>query len=464
MRRGKRRWWLIALLVVIIVAAAAVGAVLWFGRSKTATVHYLTATATDGTIAQTVQADFTLVSSASSVDLMTNGASSRSTTSSSTGSTAASSTSGGSTSSSGTASSTSSGAAVATSDSGVVTALDATIGESMSTLQPLLSASGSPLYAFVSSTPLYENLSTSLTAGTDEANVEALQAALRAKGYYTGSIDGTFGTDTQTALEDWQAAEGLSETGVLDISQFVWVPKGAVLESWNVGVGSRLSGSTSVASVVFPRDLEAQAQVSQADIASLKVGQKAELTISGVNAASFPATITFIDSQPASSSSSAASGSSSSVDYNVNLQPQDLPAVARLGMTGTLTIILAQRNNVLLVPTSAVSGSTSSAYVQVMINGVPAYRQVATGMTTSSLTQITSGLASGEVVVTGTYTNAATSSSSTTTTGSGLSGLGGFGGAGFGSGSGGAFHRSSGGTSGSSSSGSSGSSSTGAGQ
>ena len=431
MRRGKRRWWRIALLVVIIVAAAAVGAVLWFGRSKTATVHYLTATATNGTIAQTVQADFTLVSSASSVS-STSGASGSASTSSS----------------------ASSGTSVTTSTTGVVTALNADIGQSFNTLQPLLSASGSPLYAFVSSTPLYENLSTSLTAGTDEANVEALQTALQAKGYYTGSIDGTFGTDTQTALEDWQAAEGLSETGILDISQFVWVPKGAVLESWSVGIGSRLSGNTSLASVVFPRQLEAQAQVSQADIDSLKVGEKAELTISGVSAASFPATITFIDSQPASSSSSAASGSSSSVDYNVNLQPQDLPTVARLGMTGTLTITLAQRNNVLLVPTSAVSGSTSSSYVRVMINGAPAYRQVTTGMTTSSLTQITSGLASGEVVVTGTYTNAATSSS-TTTTGSGLSGLGGLGGAGFGGSGSGSFRRSSSGT---------GSSSTGAGQ
>jgi hypothetical protein len=85
-------------------------------------------------------------------------------------------------------------------------------------------------------------------------------------------------------------------------------------------------------------------------------------------------------------------------------------------MTGTLEIVIAQRKNVLLVPTSAVSGTGTTSYVRVMMNGSPQYRQVQTGMTTSSYTQITSGLTAGEVVVTGQYTNNATSGSSGSTT------------------------------------------------
>jgi hypothetical protein len=107
-------------------------------------------------------------------------------------------------------------------------------------------------------------------------------------------------------------------------------------------------------------------------------------------------------------------------------------------MTGSLTVTIASRSNVLLVPTSAVSGSSSASFVRVMQNGTPTYRQVTTSMTTSSLTQITSGLTPGEVVVTGQYTNSATSS---TSTGSGLGGLGGLGGFG-----GGGFRRSTGGS------------------
>ena len=47
--KKRRRWWIIAVAVVVIVVAV-VGGVLWIGRNKTPAVHYLTATATTGTI------------------------------------------------------------------------------------------------------------------------------------------------------------------------------------------------------------------------------------------------------------------------------------------------------------------------------------------------------------------------------------------------------------------------------
>jgi len=52
-----------------------------------------------------------------------------------------------------------------------------------------------------------------------------------------------------------------------------------------------------------------------------------------------------------------------------------------------------------------------------MQNGVPVFRQVQTGMATSSSTEITSGLAAGETVVTGQYTNGASSTASTSNSG-----------------------------------------------
>ncbi|MGD0998796.1 MAG: peptidoglycan-binding protein [Thermoleophilia bacterium] len=321
-------------------------------------------------------------------------------------------------------------------------------GATPRTLGRLLSVSGTRVYAFVSTAPLYETLSVKLASGAQRVNVKALQRALRADGYYSGSISGDFGTSTETALEDWQAAQGLSQTGEITTAQFVWMPKGAVIESWNVGLGSHVSSSTAFAAIDFPNDLVAQALVTQADIASLKVGQKAALTIDGETSDPFTGTITSIANQPASSGS--ASGSSSTVEYTVDLAPHGMPSLARSGMTGSLTVTIASRSNVLLVPTSAVSGTSSATFVRVMMNGTPTYRQVTTGMATSSLTQITSGLTAGEVVVTGQYTNSATTSTSTSGGFGGLGGLGGFGG-------GGSFRRSTGGSSsGSSSSGTSG--------
>jgi len=501
----RRRWWIIVV-VVVVVAAAVAGGVLWFGRDKTAAVHYLTATAAKGTIAKTVQSDFTLeaakgvttialgggsssTSSGSSTGTSTSNSATNTTTSSTTrtGSTSTFATlstggvaraafaselsssptptpstsststptptptptrtarptptptptrssrsvgaSGSSRGSSGGSASSSSSSSTSSGVSGVVTHIVLPVGAAPRTLQRLLTVSGKPEFAFVSSTPLWENLSTNLSTGAQRVNVVALQHALKSGGYYSGSISGDFTSTTATAYEAWQADNGMSQTGIVDITRFAWVPKGCVITSWNVSLGSQVSTGTALASVVAPRSLIAQALVSQADITSLKVGQKAQLTIDGYTGDPFSGTISFIDSQPASSS---ASGSSSSTQYTVDFRSRSLPSLAKAGMTGTLEVVLAQRTNVLLVPTSAVSGTSSVPYVRVMMNGTPAYRQVTTGMATSAYTQITSGLTAGEVVVTGQYSNAATS---TTTTGGG--GFGGFGGGGF-------FRRSSG--------------------
>lgn len=340
--------------------------------------------------------------------------------------------------SSSSASASTSATSSATASSGVVTGIALAAGQTPRTLQRLLTISGKPIFAFVSVAPLYETLSTSLSSGAQRSNVATLQHALKAAGYFSGTINGDFGTTTRTALEDWQSARGLSKTGQITTSQFVWVPKDAIVESWNVNLGGSVSTTTALATIEFPRDLVAQALVTQADVSLLKVGQKAALTIDGATSAAFTATITSIASQAASSSSG---GTSSTVEYTVDLAPRVLPALAKSGMTGSLTVTIASRANVLVVPTSAVSGTSSSSFVRVMMNGVPAYRQVTTGMATSSLTQITSGLAAGETVVTGQYTNSASTSTSTS---GGLGGLGGFGN--FPGGSGG-FRRSTGGTS-----------------
>ncbi len=328
--------------------------------------------------------------------------------------------------SSGSGSSTSSGSGsstTSTSVSGVVTRIALPAGATPRTLQALLKVSGKPIFAFVSSTPLYKTLSVDLSSGTQVANITVLQRALKDRGYYAGSISGTFNAKTQTALKAWQADHGVSQTGKVSTSQFVWVPQGAVLSAWQVDVGSQVSGQAALATVGFPQELVAQALITQADIASLKVGQKAQLTIDGYTGDAFTGTISHIDDQPASATSSA--GSSSSTQYSITLRPKGMPKLARSGMTGTLEVVIAQRKNVLLVPTSAVSGTSSVPYVRVMMNGKAAFRQVQTGMATSASTQITGGLTAGEVVITGQYSNAA---SSTTTSGSGGFGLPGLGG------------------------------------
>lgn len=339
------------------------------------------------------------------------------------------------------AGSTTSGSSTTTTSSGVVTRLVLPAGATPATLQKLLYVSSKPVFAFVSATPLWKNLSTSLATGAQRVNVAALQKALKKQGYYKKAVNGNFTSATKKALKRWQKAMGVKATGVVDVTKFVWMPKGSVLTSWSVNLGSHVSSGTALASVVSPSRLSASASISQSDIASLKVGQKAQMTIDGYTTDAFNGRISFISSEPASSSSSATS-SSSSTQYSITISSQSLPKFAKSGMTGTLNIVLKQASNVLMVPTSAVSGSASTSFVRVMQDGQPVFRQVETGMATSSYTEITSGLTAGETVVTGQYTDGANSTSSNSTQRSGgglLQGGGGFPGGGGGFPSGGGF-------------------------
>jgi peptidoglycan hydrolase-like protein with peptidoglycan-binding domain len=300
--------------------------------------------------------------------------------------------------------------------SGIVTRLWAREGAAPRTLQRLLTVSGKGVFAFVSPTPLWKDLSSGLSSGEQKAYVAVLQRSLKDAGYYDGKINGTFSSATKTAYTQWQGDNGMSKTGVLDTDRFVWMPDGSTLSSWSVSLGSRVAGGIELASISAPTALLATALVSQGDLGELKVGQTAQMAIDGYTDEEFTGVITAISDEPASSSASSMSGSSSSgsTQYTITIRPETLPDVARSGMTGTLEIVLEEHADVLLVPTSAVTGTSSTSYVRVMQNGVPVVRQVETGMTTSSSTEITSGLAEGETVVTGTYTPGASGTTSGT--------------------------------------------------
>ena len=116
--------------------------------------------------------------------------------------------------------------------SGVVTRLSLPAGAKPATLRRVLFVSGKPVFAFVSPTPLWKNLSTSLSSGSQRANVAVLQRALKAQGYYKKAINGRFTSATKKAYKRWQKANGMSATGILDVSRFVWMPTGSVLTAW----------------------------------------------------------------------------------------------------------------------------------------------------------------------------------------------------------------------------------------
>jgi macrolide-specific efflux system membrane fusion protein len=377
-KNRRHRWWIAVAVTVVVLAGAGSGAYLLLRGDGAGTVTYLTSEVSSGTVAESIDVDFTLVSA-------------RADTKVSPGAT------------------------------GVVTALDVAVGDRLQTLERLAVVSGQQVFALVSSVPLYEELS----YGDSGANVRALEVALKAEGYAHGAVDGTLDATTQEGLIDWQADHNLDETGTIDLTTFAWVPKGSVVTTVDVTKGSNLNGGTGLCTVSFPREMKAQSQVGQADISSLKKGQKAVLTVDGHEDETLNATIRTIATEPASTAA-AGGTTSTTATYAVELTIDTLPSWVLTGMTGSLSVTIAERADVIVVPTAAISGTATSPFVRLMMDGKVVNRTIETGMTTASLTEVTSGLAEGETVVTGQVVEGASSAESTQSGGTlGLPGVGG---------------------------------------
>jgi membrane fusion protein, macrolide-specific efflux system len=94
-----------------------------------------------------------------------------------------------------------------------------------------------------------------------------------------------------------------------------------------------------------------------------------------------------------------ASSSSTVATFPVSIAVTGSPTGIYAGSTATLSIVVEQLNNVIQVPTAAISYSGGQSTVTVVQNGNHVSRAVTTGVSSAGETQVTSGLASGEKVL-----------------------------------------------------------------
>ncbi len=316
---------------------------------------------------------------------------------------------------------------------GTVTNVTATVGQSLPTLQPLLSVNGAAVYGIPSSVPLFRDL----VDGDFGPDVQALQDALNSVGDSTsGDYPGIFGSVTLNALEQWQLANNVPETGTAALSFFTWFPPKSVVLSLTATVGSKATAGGAIATVADPGALVAQADIAQSDVSTVKAGQTAQLSFDALSGTTETATVKSLPAQSETSTSTPSAGNSTPVQYSVQLVLGALPAGAKAGMTGQAHIAVQSRTNTIVVPSAAVGGTTANPTVQVVVGGHAVTRPVQVGLVTNTDTEILAGVQAGDVVVTGGQQLGTTPSTAASTLGGGGGGLGG-GGGGLGGGGGG---------------------------
>ncbi len=196
------------------------------------------------------------------------------------------------------------------------------------------------------------------------------------------------------------------------------------------GTGSS-SSSSGFVTLIGLTGMQVTAAFSESDIAGIAVGQPATVTVSALPAEELAAHVVGVDTL--------GSTSSGVVDYTVTFALDRTEPKLKPGMSANVSVTVAERDNVLNVPSAAVTGSGSNATVKVDTNGVQTTVPVVAGLKGDTATEIVSGLKAGQEVVTSTGATLFSSGSSLTGTTSTSTRRGGFGGAGFPGGFGGGF-------------------------
>jgi multidrug efflux pump subunit AcrA (membrane-fusion protein) len=158
--------------------------------------------------------------------------------------------------------------------------------------------------------------------------------------------------------------------------------------------------------------------IPEANAASIADGQGASVTLEAQSGVSMNGTVTSVS--PISTTVS------NVVEYPVTVTLKNTASGLKPGETASVEIIVAEADDALYVPSSAVTTRGTTNTVTVLKSNKQTTVDVTTGIIGTSDTQIKSGLVQGDKVV--------LSSGSSTSTSSGFPGGGGFGGGGIGAG------------------------------
>ncbi len=159
------------------------------------------------------------------------------------------------------------------------------------------------------------------------------------------------------------------------------------------------------------------ATLTEVDVAKVKLGQKATITFDSITDKTFTGSVISIDT--------VGSVSSGVVSYPLAISLDTTSDHLFSNMAATAKIVIDTRDQVLVVPSSAVKTTNGQTTVQTYNHKTLATVEVETGLTDGSSTEIISGLNEGDTVITSTTS---TTNSNRTQTGSSDSVFGGSGG------------------------------------
>ncbi|MDD3101951.1 MAG: HlyD family efflux transporter periplasmic adaptor subunit [Patescibacteria group bacterium] len=205
---------------------------------------------------------------------------------------------------------------------------------------------------------------------------------------------------------------------------YIQAPFDGVVAELNVKNGDSISSGASVITFITKQKM-AEVTLNEVDIAKVKIGQKVTITFDAIEDLSISGEVIETDA--------IGTVSQGVVTYNVKIGFDTQDERVKSGMSMSATIITDVKQDVLLIPNSAVKTLGDTSYVEifdstinpknsttntatVIVKNSPAQQSIQTGLINDSSTEIISGLKEGDWVVSGTSSSSSATQTKTTNT------------------------------------------------
>ena len=188
----------------------------------------------------------------------------------------------------------------------------------------------------------------------------------------------------------------------------VFASQDGTVTNVNIKVGQNYSGTDAVV-IDNVTNLKATADIDEAQIPNVEVGQKVQIKTDATGDEILNGTVTFVSptatknsNKTTDSESTTASVSKSRATYRVDVTLEGTNEKLRLGMTAKMTFIIANAKNALVVPSADIqTDMDGSKYVVVKkVDGTTENVKVTTGISDDFYTEIKDGkLSAGDEIV-----------------------------------------------------------------
>ncbi|MBC6450248.1 efflux RND transporter periplasmic adaptor subunit [Actinokineospora xionganensis] len=155
--------------------------------------------------------------------------------------------------------------------------------------------------------------------------------------------------------------------------------------------GSSSSGSSAFIQISDLTTLLVRTSLAEVDVAKVKVGQAATITVNAIPGSLVAGTVAAIDPVPSSSNNV--------VTFGATLTVPTLPDGARAGQTASVSVTVSQVDDVVVLSSVAVQTTGGASTVTLLVDGVETRRAVTIGVRGDSTVEVTSGVSVGDQVV-----------------------------------------------------------------